>query len=517
MISWLMITVILLGIAFSSMNFSISQETRKLRILNAPTGSNSISLGSESEPIPLGGYPFIVNITLQGSTNNLFTFQIAVSFNKTLIRCVGASIFPADPRFVFYGKQIVQVSPEIDNELGYIAIGASLLRPDYADVSTGLFCQITFTAVKAGTSLLNLIPTNDLSYPKDTFLWDKNLNLINFDMESFSVITLAGSTPPVALFTFNPSNPIANYNVTFDASASYDPNDEITSYFWDFGDGTNETTTKVAISHNYTSNGTYFVNLTVSDSEGFFNSILKEVQVGQIPYVTFTYEPLEIKLLEPVTFNATGSYAANGKNVDSYVWNFGDGNTTTFSDAIIVHAFSRKGVFWVNLTIYDSEGLHNSTKQEIFVGQKPIANFTFSPTEPRSKSVVTFNASLSQAGEADDSIVLLVWDFGDYNVTQVNITNSNSWVIQHIYLASGWYPVNLTVYDNNGLYNSYVQGLTVKAATTAPDNTYLIVAGAIVIGVIVPAAALVYRKKRRTSHVKLKKKTPSKTRYFWNF
>jgi len=51
-------------------------------------------------------------------------------------------------------------------------------------------------------------------------------------------------------------------------SLSYDIDDEITSYEWDFGDGSKITTTDEVINHIYYSEGTFPVTLTVTDDNG---------------------------------------------------------------------------------------------------------------------------------------------------------------------------------------------------------------------------------------------------------
>ncbi len=54
--------------------------------------------------------------------------------------------------------------------------------------------------------------------------------------------------------------------ITFDASNSFDPEENIVSYNWDFGDGTNGT--GVTTTHTYSQQGIYPVSLIVTDSEG---------------------------------------------------------------------------------------------------------------------------------------------------------------------------------------------------------------------------------------------------------
>ena len=59
---------------------------------------------------------------------------------------------------------------------------------------------------------------------------------------------------------------IAGHRFTVDARASYDPAGNALTYAWDFGDGTQAN--GIAITHTYTSTGTYDLNLTVSSTEG---------------------------------------------------------------------------------------------------------------------------------------------------------------------------------------------------------------------------------------------------------
>jgi len=85
---------------------------------------------------------------------------------------------------------------------------------------------------------------------------------------------------PVAEFTFSPERPEAGETVTFDASASYDPDGEIVRYEWDFdNDGTVDATGKI-VEWVFPEPGTYPVKLTVTDNDGFRSSVTKEVPVG---------------------------------------------------------------------------------------------------------------------------------------------------------------------------------------------------------------------------------------------
>ncbi len=76
---------------------------------------------------------------------------------------------------------------------------------------------------------------------------------------------------PTADVEANPTSGPSPLAVDFDASGSSDPDagDTLSSYLWDFGDGTpTQTTTTPTTSHTYSTNGTYSASLRVEDDHG---------------------------------------------------------------------------------------------------------------------------------------------------------------------------------------------------------------------------------------------------------
>ncbi len=82
--------------------------------------------------------------------------------------------------------------------------------------------------------------------------------------------------PPTAAFTAAPDG----LSVAFDGSGSQDPDGQIASYAWDFGDGS-AAGSGAKPNHTYAAAGTYTVGLTVTDNDGAARSTSKQVAVGQ--------------------------------------------------------------------------------------------------------------------------------------------------------------------------------------------------------------------------------------------
>ncbi|MEM4732975.1 MAG: PKD domain-containing protein, partial [Candidatus Bathyarchaeia archaeon] len=108
------------------------------------------------------------------------------------------------------------------------------------------------------------------------------LPLIVVHVQSTSLIAV--SKAPVASFTYTPEIPAPGDTVFFNASASYDPDGWIVFYTWDFGDGNVTTVTVPTISYSYPLDGTYTVELKVTDNSGLTSISVAVVEVSTEVY-----------------------------------------------------------------------------------------------------------------------------------------------------------------------------------------------------------------------------------------
>jgi len=100
----------------------------------------------------------------------------------------------------------------------------------------------------------------------------------------FITVNEITDVPPIADFTWNPTNPAPGESVIFDASNSYDEDGDITLYQWDWeSDGTysNEDEFVVATAtHIWPKQGIYNVTVKLTDNNGTSNTKTLAVNVG---------------------------------------------------------------------------------------------------------------------------------------------------------------------------------------------------------------------------------------------
>jgi PKD repeat protein len=172
---------------------------------------------------------------------------------------------------------------------------------------------------------------------------------------------------PVAGFNV-PSKLYKGYPITFNASRpySYDPDDTIKNYTWDFDDGNVTPVPDPVINHTYTLNGTYTVKLTVTDNDNLSNFTTKKICIN-VSSVEAVFSitrprpwPRPYYINETLTFDATNSTVGGGY-ITGYWWDFDDGARDEDNNSKILHNFNKTGIYIVMLIVFDEKGNHDIT------------------------------------------------------------------------------------------------------------------------------------------------------------
>ena len=223
--------------------------------------------------------------------------------------------------------------------------------------------------------------------------------------------------PPVASFTSDKTTVVVGEDVQFTNKST----GEITSWSWDFGDG--NTSTEQNPSHAYAKGGDYAASLTVSNKAGSHTDTLAITVLGP-PSASLSASETKTKPGSSIQFTdeSTG-------DVDSWSWDFGDGNTSTEENPS--HAYSKRGNYTVSLTVSNRAGSDTDTLP-IIVLEPPSANFSVSETKAARYSSIQFT------DESTGDIDSWSWDFGDGNTS----TEQNP---SYMYEDGGTYTVSLTV------------------------------------------------------------------------
>ena len=178
--------------------------------------------------------------------------------------------------------------------------------------------------------------------------------------------------PPRAVF--DPSRTSANTGdaIGFDATNSSDDDGAISTYHWDFGDGTEGFGPRA--DHVYSRYGSYNVTLTVTDDRGKKSIYVQTIVVNALPIAVIDLVPRSQYVGEGVRFSAERSMDPDGR-ITAYLWTFGDGNRSTARTAD--HAFVAVGKYEVHLTVWDDKGASTIVNDFIEVTLRAFrVNFT---------------------------------------------------------------------------------------------------------------------------------------------
>lgn len=201
----------------------------------------------------------------------------------------------------------------------------------------------------------------------DDGLGDTSYNIDARNIDRYPLVNAVGLVPayPIAAFTYLPNYPIASQNVVFNASDSSCPNGAVETYYWSFGDGAHGW--GVVSTYKYTSYGSYNVTLTAFSNTRHTDNQTQSIIIRGNPAASFYYVPtVNAAVGQPVTFDASSSNPKGG-TIETYIWDFGDGNRTLTPYPIITHTFPQGKTYNTTLTVLDSEGLNSSYFQLVKV------------------------------------------------------------------------------------------------------------------------------------------------------
>lgn len=259
---------------------------------------------------------------------------------------------------------------------------------------------------------------------------------------------IVGNSAPVAVARASSGYVLTLETVDFNASSSSDPDGNLASYAWDFGDG--DSSTGVATSHSYEDDGTYTVTLTVTDTGGAYGITSITVVVGnRAPHVEFT--DLTVVTGEAVLLDGSYCYDLDGY-IASYLWDLGDG--LVYSTANATHVWENPGAHLATLKIWDDDGATNETTFNVTVlNRSPVAHMVASPMQTTLAKPVRFNGTGSY--DPDGEIVNWTWNFGDGQ-------RAFGPQVSHTYAVYGTYLATLSVRDDTGGINSTSVLITVR-------------------------------------------------------
>ncbi len=350
------------------------------------------------------------NPTHAYSVNGTYTVTLTATYNGcTDAYTQSATINVSSPvNFTFAANDTSNCSAPFTVNFTNTAVGATSYQWDFGDGTTSALSNPSHTYDSIGSYTVSLGVSNNQGCVNTIYLNDYiGVGALHAD---FTFDSTKGCTPMLVHFTDLSISDVA-----------------ITSYQWDFGDGTFGTGINPV--HNYTVGGIFTPSLLITNADGCMDSIVsnQNITIGTALNPVFTADPLVQCIDQPVNFfnNTTG---AGGLTI--WHWEFGDGTTSTLFEP--THAYTDTG--WYDITlIVINQGCPNDTERlhyiEIVV-PKADFDFDFNCTSP---TTVTF---IDKSVGADTYL----WEFGDGTTsTQQNPV--------HTYPSQSNYSVKLTVYN----------------------------------------------------------------------
>ncbi|MBS1627353.1 MAG: PKD domain-containing protein [Bacteroidetes bacterium] len=316
---------------------------------------------------------------------------------------------------------------------------------------------------------------------KDTLTTNTNRTKVYISTGTYNVTLIVEnatgckSNPYTIPITIRPA-PVVNFGLPIavclpigaaqftDSSTIADGTAATFKYKWNFGDGGIDSIKNPI--HNYTSTGSYNVDLMVKSQYGCTKDTIKQlVNIYAQPKVGFTVSAQvclrDTTIVLSTQFSETGPSGAVLSPV-KYFWNFGDGNTDTA--AYPKHCYAAKGVNTIKYWAISNVGCMSDTAtQTTIVNPLPIPNFITSAVNNycENKPITFTDKATDLSITTGVSINNWYWDMG--NGTTLTPTGGFNTNFNQYYNAYGVYNVRMAVQNSIGCKSdTLTQAVTVN-------------------------------------------------------
>ncbi len=258
-------------------------------------GVSAFDISATGALTPVTGSPFAAGagptaVATSPNGEHLYVANYSGSVSVYRISASGAlSEVTGSPFATGTGPQALTVSP--DGKHLYVPNGNSDDISTYEIASSGAPSEVEGSPFATGSDPFGVAASPDgkhlyvPNYPGNVSAYDVSANgaLAPVTGSPFATggtgpdlqsVAITPNQPPVASFTRSPNPADLGTKVRLDASASTDPDGTVTTYDWDFGDGTTLPDGGSNPKHTYVRAGTYNATLTLTDNEGCSTTIV---------------------------------------------------------------------------------------------------------------------------------------------------------------------------------------------------------------------------------------------------
>ncbi|MFN4083065.1 MAG: PKD domain-containing protein, partial [Bacteroidia bacterium] len=257
--------------------------------------------------------------------------------------------------------------------------------------------------------------------------------------------------PNAAMALTTPAIQCLNGNVFVFKNNSNIVSGSIANNYWVFGDGNDSLVfNNDSMVYSYNAAGTYSVILFSTSDNNCTNSDTIIVEVKPNATAGFTVNDVSCDPTRTAVFTNTST------NATSYLWKFGDGNTSTIANP--THIYATNGSYDIRLIAYTPFGCNDTITQNVIIA--PVASINFNFDIQACSHDVNFN-------NLSTGLNTYEWDFGDGNT-------STDFHPTHTYAAEGLYDVTLIATSIGGCKDTIIKQVNFQVIQPTANFTYTV-------------------------------------------